>query len=928
MPPDKNEKCNACGGYDFSINDGFKYCDRCGALFENFEELEEEEGGIQQTLGQGKVKIKKNDGEERKKRVAPVLPPKTQAMEEALDKRSDFLRLQAVRKEELALPNESTPDYLYRLALRLFSFTQILGKTGHILVKELNFDPRVQTTILATFQRYLAHCRVAFCHSEQCGSDEQLRFVAIMENLEYEEQEREEKRRKKLARRGKGAKVLSKSAAAWTLLTQGNITEHLDLASDAEEDDLEEDEEMNVNVSKTLEKLELTQESTMFGEETVDVNDTTMGFVRKVTTALSREALRRASQLILNLELLVAVLHSALLSSGYKNIFISDVVRWIREDRFRIPRRAVRLIRQSHPDRMKTGEIEHHTAVDFAEPFLRLPLYEIARTSIIFNQSLQLDDQLISQNFETLASRVADNLNLPVDLLSRVLLLESIIPCDVSPKLLKQVDVSMGYNCEQLAALSPKLYYNGFMSSFGRKERTLREADICDEVLLSTDTKLIAYFLLAFRLTFDLDHAECSDFVDDPNCENFDIDTWIHQLEMRIKCWQGHDMTMVLRESCPIPEMIINSPFGSNYSYHDTKGVPMVTRHRRLVGFQKCIPSEMSFNSTSTLPTVFDVRHNRFPVERRQIEAMMSPLKFQRVILRKEIEQDQKSFKNVDSQSEKTFFMDFTTFQSSVNARSFNEYFPLASRYSIYKRPDWIQNCTARKSKLGPRFGPYRFYLSNQACDDLLGVATSSFSRRFEFLLESLSLLIGEDPKAVYAAFVMLEMHLTAPEKMQSIRNDLLVSIPITIDCQKFRSSTHHVPFKCNILTEEPLHRIEDLRYFRISRAQSDQEELHSNAYLMDLRNHELHDSLSSEEAKRVQKKIEKTLILISTLITIQCNWRWDEKVPKKPKRKPWNRDDSSITIAATREAELKYVLDEELKDILDEKAVETQFMF
>ena len=51
-------------------------------------------------MGQGKVKIKKNDGEERKKRVAPVLPPKTQAMEEALDKRSDFLRLQAVRKEE------------------------------------------------------------------------------------------------------------------------------------------------------------------------------------------------------------------------------------------------------------------------------------------------------------------------------------------------------------------------------------------------------------------------------------------------------------------------------------------------------------------------------------------------------------------------------------------------------------------------------------------------------------------------------------------------------------------------------------------------------------------------------------------------------------------------------------------------------------
>uniref|UniRef100_A0A1I7UJW5 TATA box-binding protein-associated factor RNA polymerase I subunit B n=1 Tax=Caenorhabditis tropicalis TaxID=1561998 RepID=A0A1I7UJW5_9PELO len=104
MPPDENEKCNACGGYKFSINDGFKYCDRCGALLENFEELEAEEGGMQQTVGQGKVKVKQKEGEKKKDRVVPVHIPPSEVMAEALEKRSNFLKNQAVRKEELPVP--------------------------------------------------------------------------------------------------------------------------------------------------------------------------------------------------------------------------------------------------------------------------------------------------------------------------------------------------------------------------------------------------------------------------------------------------------------------------------------------------------------------------------------------------------------------------------------------------------------------------------------------------------------------------------------------------------------------------------------------------------------------------------------------------------------------------------------------------------
>ncbi|CAO4368216.1 unnamed protein product [Caenorhabditis nigoni] len=866
MAPDTNEKCKACGGINFSVIDGFKYCDRCGTLLENFEELEAEEGGIQQTRGAGKIKIKKKGGDDGEKKATDWISTNesnVQIMRKALEKRSDFFSQQALKNEELAFPHESTPDYLYRLGLRLAAFTQVLAKVGHVLVKELNFEPRVLPTILATFQRYLTHCHVAFCHSEQCGNDEQLRFVAMMENLEFEQQEREEKRRKKLARRGKGVKALSKSAAAWTLLTQGNITENLDL--DSEED---EEEEENPTLNKSMENLEV--EDTQ-NDETVAVNDTTAGFVRKITTALSTEALRRGRQMILNLEILVAIIHSALMSCGYRNVLASDVVRWIREDRFGISLRSIRLMRHSAKEQ---DTREAMTKVDYAEPYLRFPLYEIARTSTLFHQSLNLNEKLVSLNFETLAARLCDNLNLPVDFLSRVLLLESIIPCDVNPSLRKQADVGMGYNCEKLAAIQPKLYHTGFLSCFGRKERTWREADNCDEVLLAPDTKLMAYILLVFRLTFDIDNATCSSDSDD----SFNIDTWIHQLEMRLKCWQEHDMSMVLRSSCPVPDIQIRSPFGPNYQYYDKKGNPWVHRLRRQVGFAKCIPSEMSFNSTSSLPTVFDIRQNRFKTERRQLEAVMSPLKFQRVILRKEMERDPEKYKNiVDSESEKTFFRDFTTQKISETSNSFDEYFPQASRYTIYKRPDWIQNCSARSEQLSPKIGPYRFYISNQACDDLLGVATSSFSPRFKFLLESLALIIGEDPKALYTAFVMLEMHLTSSDTLETIRESLLRSIPITVKCQKFRKTTWHVECLRRVVTEHPVDKIENLRYFMVASTRETQEELaeSSEAYLMHFRNHEIREDLTSLEAEKMQKRVLKLAYDFETFFGILAVKMW-----------------------------------------------------
>uniref|UniRef100_A0A8R1HIX2 TATA box-binding protein-associated factor RNA polymerase I subunit B n=1 Tax=Caenorhabditis japonica TaxID=281687 RepID=A0A8R1HIX2_CAEJA len=640
---EKNDKCTACGGYDFSLNDGFMYCDRCGTLFENFEEFDDEEAGIQGIVGAGKIVIKRKKGEfdakvKRKASEAFLRGKekyqKAKQVEELLENRTKFFTEQVPRKEHL--PYDQTPDYLYGVGRRIFAFTEILSKSAYILVNELNFNPELQKMVLAVFQRYLAHCHVAFCAQEQCGDDEELRFVAIMENINYEEEERAEKRRKMLERRGKGVKMLSKSAAAWTLLTQGNITENLDAESSEEEDqdDPEEDE--------TIE----------------DVNDITMGFVRKVTTALSKNSLRRAGQLVMGLEMVAAILHSAILCSGYTNILISDVVRWIREDRFRIPRRALKFLLRSLTE---PGE-ELQSAVESREHCLRFPLFEIVRTSTMLHQSLDLSQNQAIMSFEKLAARIIENLNLPVDMLSRVLLLESIIPCDMSPLLLKQVDVKMGKNLQELTGISPKMRLKDYMASFGRKEYWAVERNLTDydEVLLSIDTKIMAYILFAIKLTFDIDNAPCSN----QNLENsptqFDIDTWIYQLEMRVKCWQGHDMSMVLRPSCPIPEISAEVPFGEHYFCYPTRRGPGVQRLRRHAGFQKTIPAEMSFHSTSNMPTVFDIRENRYPADRKRPQAILTPLNFQSLVIRKEIDAEPAKFENIDADAEATFFKDFT----------------------------------------------------------------------------------------------------------------------------------------------------------------------------------------------------------------------------------------------------------------------------
>ncbi|CAI2349064.1 unnamed protein product [Caenorhabditis sp. 36 PRJEB53466] len=835
MPPGKKDQCKACGGYEFALNDGFMYCERCGALLENFEEMEEEEGGINHTIGKGKINIKKKteDGESGKKeKRKTMLPPKLSGgkrIEIALEKRAEFLKAQAVHKENL--PFDQTPDYLHGIGVRLFAFTQILSKSIYILVQELGFEASLQKNALAVFQKYLAHCKVAFCADEQCGNDEQLRFVAIMENIHYEEEARAEKRRKKLEKRGKGVRALSKSAAAWQLLTQGNLTENLELVSEEEEEEEEDEEQRGEEAEDDADDED--------PEETVAVNDTTMGFLRKVTTALSKEALRRASQIVINLEVLVAIVHSAMLCSGYQNVFVSDIVRWIREDRFRISLKAIKSLNRGFIDFKKPTVEESNTAVFTAEHFLKFPLYEIVRTSTLFHQSLRLEKNMAPNSFEKLAARLIDNLNLPVDILSRVLLLESIVPCDLSLMLQKQVDVRMGKDFEQLTGTVPKLNNEAFMTCFGRKDMYGVETK-SDEVILCNDSKVLAYILLALKLTFNLDTARCSSSTH-ANDNQFDIDTWIHQLEMRIKCWQGHDMSMVLRTTCPIPEIHMQTPLGPDHLIFARDSLPFAVRHRRQIGFRDCIPSEMSFHSTSNLPTVFDVRSHRFQKDRRKSEATLAPLKFQTTVLRKEMEMNSEKFENIDEDSEKTFFKDFTNFKTTEMAESFDELFPCASSYSQYPRPDWISYCTARKSKLTPKTGPLRFLLSREACDDLLNVAAFGFSDRFRFLLSSFSLLIGEDQMAVYAAFVMLEMHLTGGSKLEKLREDLVKSTPIRINGQTYSSSSFHPKFKQGIITDSPIHSINQLRWFKLTEKFFDQEEdlqAEEAAYLQETRNH------------------------------------------------------------------------------------------
>ncbi|CAB3401677.1 unnamed protein product [Caenorhabditis bovis] len=760
--------CSACTGQEFRLNEGFMYCITCGTLFEHFTEMDDDDLA---KVGRAKVKIKtkrKIDAEKTLRNLK--LKPKTildTMREEVKSSECEFFRDQASTSYKKIFALNRTPAHIYRLGIRLTCFAELLARCAAIMVDEFGFPEALRMAPLAIFEKYLQHCQVAFGDSETTDDpDEQ--FVAILENENYEAEREAERLRKAAERKEKARRTLMETQDAWHLLTQGNLTENLEL----DEDDDEDDNEMELD------------------ETTNHPNDRTMGIVRRIETRMSKRAMFLASQVVLNVEILAAIVHLACLSIGCRNVMLSDVVRWIREDRFHISDEAlVRIQRGGHEKwnkPLRQGELA--TFLDAHAKHLQLPLYEIYRTELLLVQSVDLRANVCDVSFAKIAARLIDNLNLPTHLIRRLILLESILKCDLSTVCRRQLDVRNGRNLSELTRIEPRMRFDDLMTCFGRIDSNFKDT-MRDEVLLTIETKVMAYILLALRLTIDVDTEHVVDYDDVDG--DFDIDTYIHQLEMRISCQRGHAIAAIIKTNEIVAEMHAKTPFGDN-----------------VVG------QLLETSSTQNLPTVFMIRR---ATDSREPSALLSPLKHQTSVLREEMSKNAEHGRNCSQQSLETFFKSFSNCKLGETSANFSNVFPASNNYPRYSRPIWLAKVASKTRKRFAESGNYRIHLTSQVIRDVYLSAESTFSRRFKFILESFALILGEDVEALYAAFSLLETALIENEKLMELKRDLLESTPIPVRCLSYSKSGDHVESRAHVMPAEPLTSIDDLDQFVIS---------------------------------------------------------------------------------------------------------------
>ncbi|CAI5444528.1 unnamed protein product [Caenorhabditis angaria] len=783
-----SQTCNSCRGTRFTLTDGFMYCDTCGAMLENFEELEEEDEQ-RINVGRAKIRVKKKkvaggraqEGEDEEEDQEKER--KVRSEEDKMREKSKFFTSQPGTSQ--VIPPKSTPDYLYRTGIRLATFSQLLSRCAKILVNDLNMPPEYNGACLRIFQKYLSHCQIAFCN-EELTDDVDLQFSAIVENKDYEREEAERKKRKIEERKTKGLKILGQSTAAWQLLTQGNLDETL-----AQEEEEEEE--------STL--VEETQNLTFADGE---------GFLKRINTRISKNAVKKASQILLNLEFLAAILYFAANSIGCRNLLISDIIRWLREDRFGISRKEINLLNRGGFEKYKSKQQqgEWQSFLDFHETDLRFPLYEIYRVVVLMEQSLEL--KMEAGGFEKLSARLIDNLNLPSDLHHRCLILHSLIPCNFD--FWHQANSKNGYSLAELADMKPNTSYAAFMNCFGNRESLFYESSE-EEVLLTPETKILAYILFALKLSIDLD-GEVENENENEHELKFDIDTYLHQLEMRLKCWQGHDISKILRESAKIPEIAGKLPFGDNFHPQILTWDVGNLRWRRQYGFRQCVPMDLGFEKTHNLPTIFKTRQNSMQNDDFQLpEALLSPLKFQRRVVRKEHVEYEDNLKTFNKS-----FLDLKIVENSGRNEDFAAIFPAAKRYLKFDKPDRTSKCVARKNR-GENSSIHRIYLSLQTIQDIYLCAEDSISPRFDFLLKSFALTIGEDFRAIYTAFCMLETHFLQPDKIHKFKSAFLNSDNLPMNFEKYRKTGKYRCWQVGITPEEPISSIDELDLFRFSDA-------------------------------------------------------------------------------------------------------------
>ncbi|KIH54538.1 hypothetical protein ANCDUO_15315, partial [Ancylostoma duodenale] len=601
--------CTVCGSKQTKIMDGLMYCEVCGTQIFDFREVEADED--QFVSGFGKIRTKKvreevdkslgktdfvalglSTAAAGKKRKGEALrsQAQTKGLREAEHEKSSKL------SKDITSGREHAPSYLRCVGTRLTAFTKILAKGVTQIKRDSAVPEGFADYAFAIYQRYLSVCNVAFTPNDYTDDLEKM-FRALVLNTNIAFERAREKKAKLERRRKRGKEALQKSLTAWDLLMGDTLDENLELRSDDEQID---DEEPSSQEPSTSTIPSIPQ------------------MVSVVDTKIPKEILENASSLCLAMDVLVAILYVSVITIGCRWIVLSDIIRWIREDRMGISpfqRSCLDYANIQGSKKSKTGSWAN----------MDLPLYEFQRTALFIWQLCRLPPTPAKIDFKQVVARMLYHLNLPEAMMERVLMLiNAAPPCTRldDESLRRQGRIEQGPYANGFKTVGEKFSLSLMLHVFGRMKR--HRSDTYTDIFFSTETKVFAFILMALKLSFGLDDSSEVALSEKPKGDSrkiFNFMEWFYQLKMRMMFWEGYDPLDILQTSYI-------------HSNQDGKNAYAIRHYARDSEFTHCVPSKIRIDSSTSIPNPFPEDTYDAQSNRNDDESLYVPLRSQENVLR------------------------------------------------------------------------------------------------------------------------------------------------------------------------------------------------------------------------------------------------------------------------------------------------------
>ncbi|KAI1724311.1 zinc-finger of RNA-polymerase i-specific TFIIB, rrn7 domain-containing protein [Ditylenchus destructor] len=739
-----SEICVQCGSTEFSLVDGFYFCNICGTQSTTRREVDEE--FIAQTQRTTKGVIKAVD--KRKK-------------EEFLSQRQEAAELEQrdvnVILDDRALPDEHTkdqdfPKYLGTVGYRLLTFTKLVNKISYIL-SEYSYW---------LVQEYFRKSGVAF-HEKELEEDESKQFTPKIPLTEAERV-----KRKRAAKKARDETLREERQARRSQLSAWEQI----MSQDA---DIEEATDTKTNEAEDILLHDL------------------------IETKLSIDTIKAGATIYLEIDMVLVLIFVSILLSGCKWIQLTDLFRWYREGRFMVTKTQINAlsmaIQWDKKDRSGTIVRRVRSSYEAVQP-----ASESLAVLALFTQCVGIPKSIPTLEFSKVLSRLVYSLNLPQVFLHHLnFIAQQLPPVNVEcgseyyGSVLPIVD-SLNEKLIHSRHLGPRSYFSVAFKDASAPTNIYTSAMwncLNTSQLMSTEVKAAALVLFSLKLFFGLDDKREYNFKTNKSAQNeevepFNFSDWLQQLRLRLHVWQGKSINSLIDESFSADQSMLDE---MRPIRRIRKPATQLSRLRR-EHFLKCVPNRVDHSKEK--PLLHEIFMDDFAkTADNSLEALFTPLAFHashNADILDEIAESEQShlqqgtMSGIDKKNLEIFFRNFHNYHmdlhltyddsNSTLESDFGRMFPCSNIYQMYYKGANVKKTTLAQP-----------VISSGATSNIFRSSKRFLSSNFATLLNHLTITVGETEDLLYFAFILCEALFLERKRIkrleENLKNGQFIALPV-----------------------------------------------------------------------------------------------------------------------------------------------------